>query len=100
MCHELPRKPWRHFGGRELIQRGDLGDEDSIGLCKSGGEVELENGAADGVRTRFKEGPQTNGSEFFPEARKSFADGGGVDCRGISFSLQHRASDDAGSRVF
>jgi hypothetical protein len=53
MCHELPRKPWRHFGGRELIQPGDLGDEDSIGLCKSGGEVVLENGVAGGVRTRF-----------------------------------------------
>ena len=66
------------FGWRELIQPGDLGYEDSIGLGKGGGEVVLKDGAAGGVRTRFEEGPQANGSEFFPEARKSFADGCGV----------------------
>ena len=37
------------FGGWELIQSGDLGDEDSIGLCKGGGEIVLEDGPAGGV---------------------------------------------------
>ncbi len=66
------------FGGWELIQSGDLGDEDSIGLSKGGGEVVLKDGAAGGIRPGFEEGPQANSSEFFPEPGKRFADGGGV----------------------
>ena len=62
----------------QLVEAGDLRNKNPVGLGKSFWQVVLKHGASGGVRSRFKESPQTDGAEFFAKPGERFADGGRV----------------------
>ena len=63
---------------RQLVEAGDLGNKNPVGLGESFWQVVLKHGASSGIRPRLEESPQADGSEFFAKPGERFADGGRV----------------------
>ena len=66
------------FLGLQLVEVGDLRDDDGVGVLEGKREFLLENIPARGVRARLEDGPDFLPGEFQAQRAERFTDGGRV----------------------